>query len=140
VDGRALTFLTPNRPARRYLYLRYVITYLHYQKLGDTARIEAVDAKGFLWATPGPYLRRTMLLSLARKISDRFLPEAFYETTTFTEADGCDERTAEQEADLVMALTHKMNDSLHHEDEDGDEEEHEEHDDEEGQDDDKAGH
>jgi hypothetical protein len=111
IDGKALEFLTPNRPARRYLYLRYVITFLHQQKLGNTKWLDRIEARSYIWATPGPYLRKSMLISLARRISDHFLPEAFYEGT-FTRADGCPERSPEEEDDLAMAFDHKMQDAL----------------------------
>ncbi|KIN00030.1 hypothetical protein OIDMADRAFT_55918 [Oidiodendron maius Zn] len=111
LDGRELKFLTPNQPARRYLYLRYVITFLHQQKLGNMAWVDRVDARGYLWATPGPYLRKSMLLTLARRISDTFLPEAFYDST-FTIADGSPQRSPEDEDDLAMGLDYKMRDAL----------------------------
>jgi hypothetical protein len=52
-----------------------------------------------------------MLISLARRISDHFSPEVFYEST-FTSADGCPQRSPEEEDDLVMAFDHKMQDAL----------------------------
>jgi hypothetical protein len=118
----ALKFLTPNRPARRYLYLRYVITALHQQKLGNVGWLGRVEAKGYLWATPGPYLRESMLRTLARRISDHFLPEVFYDST-FTIADGCPARSPEDEEDLAMGFDHKMQDALAREG--GDEEQNE---------------
>lgn len=50
-----------------------------------------------------------MLIALARRFSDKGLPECFYEST-FTVADGCPQRSAEEEDDLAMALYHKMQD------------------------------
>ncbi|KAG0645443.1 hypothetical protein D0Z07_8664 [Hyphodiscus hymeniophilus] len=111
IDGRALKFLTPNRPARRYLYLRYVFTFLHQQKLGNVDWLSRVEARGCIWATPGPYLRKSMLLTLARRISDQFLPEVFYDST-FTIADGCPQRSPEDEEDLAMGFDHKLQDAL----------------------------
>jgi hypothetical protein len=70
-----------------------------------------VEAKGYLWATPGPYLRKSMLFTLARRISDNFLPEVFYDST-FTIADGCPQRSPEDEEDLAMGFDHKMQDAL----------------------------
>jgi hypothetical protein len=52
-----------------------------------------------------------MLLTLARRISDQFLPEAFYEST-FDIADGCEQRSLEEEEDLAMAFDHKLQDAL----------------------------
>ena len=75
------------------------------------AWVDRVDARGYLWATPGPYLRKSMLLTLARRISDTFLPEAFYDST-FTMADGSPQRSPEDEDDLAMGLDYKMRDAL----------------------------
>lgn len=50
-----------------------------------------------------------MLIALARRFSDQDLPKCFYEST-FTVADGCPQRSAEEEDDLVMALDHKWQD------------------------------
>lgn len=59
-----------------------------------------------------------MLLTLARRVSDHHLPEPFYEST-FTVADGCPQRSPEDEEDLAMGLDHKMQDAFA-EEEDGD--------------------
>jgi hypothetical protein len=116
IDGRELTFLTPNRPAKRYLYLRYVITYLHHKKTGNSEWLEQAmsnsNARGYMWATPGPYLRRSMLVVLARRVSDNFLPEALYDQTTFDDADSCPSRSAEEEEDLVMGLNVRIEDAF----------------------------
>jgi hypothetical protein len=52
-----------------------------------------------------------MLLTLARRISDQFLPEVFYDST-FTIVDGCPQRSPEDEEDLAMGFDHKMHDAL----------------------------
>lgn len=57
-----------------------------------------------LGALQAQYVRQSLLLSLARRISDIYLPEAFYKDTTFTESDGCPARPKEEEVDLAMAL------------------------------------
>lgn len=57
-----------------------------------------------MWPSPGPYLRQSLLVSLARKISGVYLPEAFYEGNTFTDSEGCGARSKEEEDDLAMAL------------------------------------
>lgn len=74
--------------------------------------MERSDAKGYIWATPGPYLRQSMLITLARKVSDTFLPEAWYSGSTFDEADGCPSRDAEAEEDLAMGFNLKIQDSF----------------------------
>lgn len=116
INGRALTFLTPNRPARRYLYLRYAITCIYQKRIGNVEWLDQAllknEARGYIWATPGPYLRRSMLITLARKVSDHFLPEAFYGQSTFTEADGCPGRSADAEEDLAMGLNLRIDDAF----------------------------
>jgi hypothetical protein len=52
-----------------------------------------------------------MLLTLARRISDQFLPEVFYDST-FAIADGCPQRSPEDEEDLAMGFDHKVEDAL----------------------------
>lgn len=70
-----------------------------------------MEARGCVWAIPGPYLRKSMLLTLARRISDKFLPEVFYEST-FSIADGCPQRSSEDEEDLAIGFDHRVQDAL----------------------------
>lgn len=60
-----------------------------------------------------------MLLILARRISDQFLPEVLHDSA-FTIADGSPQRSPEDEEDLAMGFDHKMQDALV--EKDGDEE------------------
>ena len=53
----------------------------------------------------------TQLRTLARRVSDLFLPDIFYDST-FTIADGCPQRSPGEEEDLVMAFDHKLEDTL----------------------------
>ncbi|KAL8686324.1 MAG: hypothetical protein Q9218_007185 [Villophora microphyllina] len=104
LDGKDLQFLTSNRPARRFLYCRFVITYLECKKTGNLDWVKRVDAKGTLWTTPGPYLRKSMLLALARKVSDHFLPAPLVEDGTFEETEGAAKRPAEEEEVMADSL------------------------------------
>jgi hypothetical protein len=52
-----------------------------------------------------------MLLTVARRNSGQFLPEVFYDST-FTTADCCPQRSAEDEEDLAMGFDHKMQGAL----------------------------
>lgn len=61
-----------------------------------------------MWATPGPYLRQLMPKTLAKKASDYYLPEVFYETTTFTETVGSPSRPPEEEETLSVSLNLRM--------------------------------
>ncbi|KAH8802856.1 hypothetical protein F5884DRAFT_756171 [Xylogone sp. PMI_703] len=133
IDGKELKFPTPNRPARRYLYLRYVITLLQQQKLGNTKWLDRIQSKaisGLLWDLTR---EKSMLLALARRVSDHYLPEVFYEST-FTAAEGCPEESPDIDTDLAMAFDHILQDvraeeRYNSDDEEEEEEEEEEEDD-----------
>ncbi|KAJ5939216.1 hypothetical protein N7466_002350, partial [Penicillium verhagenii] len=86
LDGRVLKFLSDNRPRRRYLYFRFLISYLHAKRmdLGDTA--EKVEARRF-WPSSGEYLNRSTLRTLARCVSGCELPAQFVENKTFDDSD-----------------------------------------------------
>lgn len=97
-------FLSNNQPARRYLYFRYLITFLHHRRAGNTEWAESLESYGYMWATPGAYLRKTMLMTLARKASDNYLPEVFWKSKTFDNRPDCPNRTAEEEEILTESL------------------------------------
>ena len=86
-----------------------MITYLHLKNSSNKMDwVSEIEAKGTMWASPGPYLRRSMLVTLARKVSDLYLPESFYSDTTFLVADGCASRVEEEEDDMVSSLTIRL--------------------------------
>ncbi|KAL1968104.1 hypothetical protein VTN77DRAFT_2234 [Rasamsonia byssochlamydoides] len=111
LDGKEMSFCDDNRPARRYFYFRYVMTYLYRKQFENLKWTETIEAQGKMWATPGPYLRKSMLTMLARKISDRYSPEVFWEKT-FTEADGCPTRSSEEEETLALSLAVRMKEEM----------------------------
>ena len=98
------------------------MTYLIQQrrKSSNLSWAAELPSKGHLWATPGPYLRKTLLLSLARKVSDVYLPETFYKEKTFPDLSYAKNRP-EDEADFTKSLADKM--VLHSENALGNEEE-----------------
>ncbi|KAK2821807.1 hypothetical protein FQN49_007651 [Arthroderma sp. PD_2] len=87
IHGKTLTFLGRKRPAKRYLYFRYIMTYLMLKNKGRLDWVQEVETGGCMWATPGKYLRRSMLINLARRVSNCYLPEVFYKTSTFDNTD-----------------------------------------------------
>jgi len=99
IHNKELVFRNSNRPAARYLYFRYVMTYLWHKKKGNSAWAAEIDAKGTMWATPGSYLRGSLLKMLARKVSDRFLPETIYGHQSFEDGE-----TQMKEDDASMAV------------------------------------
>lgn len=72
--------------------------------------VAEIEAKGHMWVTPGPYLRQSMLVTLARQISDHYLPEAFLEGATFAEAAGSPRMSPEDEEIAALSLAMKIDD------------------------------
>ncbi|KAK2813559.1 hypothetical protein FQN49_008284 [Arthroderma sp. PD_2] len=83
LHGKLLTFVGRNRPAKRYLCFRYVMTYLLLKAKGWLGWAKEADAGECMWAVPGPFLQRSMLINLSRLVSGHYLPEEFYNCTTF---------------------------------------------------------
>lgn len=84
IDGRKLTFLNDNRPARRFLYMRYTLAWLQ----ADDKSWEGFKEKvppGNVWASPNKpdgYLRKSILLELGKRTGDK-LPMDLIESGTF---------------------------------------------------------
>jgi hypothetical protein len=87
IDGKELQFLGENRPAKRYLYFRFIITYLNAKRSGFKLFTDQVEAKKNFFASPGSYLRKSTLLSLARNILGCELPPSIFQDTTFETED-----------------------------------------------------
>lgn len=90
LHGRKLTFQNDNRPARRYLYFRYVMALMH----AEYEKWEGYRDKvppGRIWASPSKpegYLRKSVLRGLARKVHDEdILPEELVEAGGFEDTD-----------------------------------------------------
>ena len=79
--------MTDNRPAKRFMYFRFVVSYIFAQKNGHASFLEKVENGKEFWASPGEYLRRSTLISLARNISGLELPPSVLEDKTFEDPD-----------------------------------------------------
>ena len=55
LDNQDLKSLTPNRTAQRYLYFRFLVTYLHAKMMGNKEFTSTVDGRQHFWASPGEY-------------------------------------------------------------------------------------
>jgi hypothetical protein len=66
----------------------------------STDWVNEIPAKGKMWCTPGPYLRRSMLLLLSRECGDHFLPEVFYKEQTFDEQGQGNEKERDMARDM----------------------------------------
>lgn len=88
--------MNDKRPARRYLYYHYITTilrYVRFEKHGWAEKRLTVP-NGSLWATPGPYLRRSMLKVLAESIGDCEPSSVLEAAGTF---EGQDDKSKEEE-------------------------------------------
>lgn len=57
LDGAPLEFVNNFRPACRYLYFKYCVTYLYWKQKGETEWATSLEGlRGYIWATPGTYI------------------------------------------------------------------------------------
>ena len=88
IDGRKLTFLNDNRPARRFLYMRYILAWLHAED-NKWAGFKEKVPPGEVWASPNKpdgYLRKSILLDLGKMTGDR-LPQDLISAGAFEDVD-----------------------------------------------------
>ncbi|KAJ5578511.1 uncharacterized protein N7459_007475 [Penicillium hispanicum] len=80
LDGQVLQLINDNRPRRRYLYFRFIISYLQAKKLQLADVTKKVEAKRF-WPPEGAYLDKLTLKTLACCVSGSELPDDLTENT-----------------------------------------------------------
>ena len=88
LDGRKLSFRNENRPARRFLYARYALAWLHAEASSWTDFKEKVPP-GEIWASPNKpdgYLRKSILVALGKKTGDK-LPKDLIQAGIFEDED-----------------------------------------------------
>ena len=126
IDQRQLTFKGLNQPARRFLYFRFIITYLHAKASGNVSFTNSVEIRKIFWASGGEYLHRSTLRSLARNISGLELPEPLsmnsFDDTSVSELEADSVGTA-LAADLRQAATASMKNGDDEDDDMADEDE-----------------
>ncbi|CAK7208163.1 hypothetical protein SCUCBS95973_000009 [Sporothrix curviconia] len=72
LHGRRLTFLSSFRPSRRYLFFKATVTLLRRRRgevdghWNDLSELPTVGKT--MWATPGPYLKNSILYRFAREV------------------------------------------------------------------------
>ncbi|EEQ27278.1 hypothetical protein McanMca71_005834 [Microsporum canis] len=120
IHRQPLKFQGDRRPATRYLYFRYVVTYLLYKRRLDPIPdiIQGPKSQDKLWPISGPFLRRSMFAKLALEIGRAPLPEIWYEHTTFDsdrhtrkETNHVQNWTSEEEDVLVLKLAAELLDN-----------------------------
>lgn len=98
-ENKELKFPSSFRPARQYLYLRFIITYLHAKSAGNKEFTDSVEFKRSFWASGGQWLNGSTLMSLARNISGVELPETIKENPFF------DAEIPQEEAELSIEIS-----------------------------------
>ncbi|KAI9767852.1 MAG: hypothetical protein M1840_005345 [Geoglossum simile] len=115
LDGKELVFQTQQRPAARFLYYHFVVTLLRCRQYKQPGweRVWTTLKTNRPWPTPGPYLRRSMLIALAQAVGnvDEAEIEKLVESNTFRdgrclakdEEDEIARRVGESHEELVKA-------------------------------------
>lgn len=80
-----MKFLNDNRPRRRYLYFRFIVSYLWARR--DNPQIESHIGGRKFWPSNGEYLNRSTLQTLARCISGCEIPPYLIQNQTFEDLD-----------------------------------------------------
>ncbi|KAL8903424.1 MAG: hypothetical protein Q9171_007408 [Xanthocarpia ochracea] len=127
IHNRELSFLNNNRPARRFLYLRYTLAWLHAND-NNWPGFKEIVPPGTVWASPNKpdgYLRKSILVEIGRRTGDK-LPNDLIEAGAFEDPDSSS-KVADEVA--CIRVTEKIEDHLSgdrdpkSEDEDEDDEE-----------------
>ena len=87
IDGRKLIFLNNNRPARRFLYMRYTLAWLYAE--GRLWNFKEKVPPGEVWASPNKpdgYLRKSILVAMGKKTGDK-LPKNLIDAGVFSDPD-----------------------------------------------------
>ncbi|KAK2762842.1 hypothetical protein FQN54_001017 [Arachnomyces sp. PD_36] len=78
INGKKLTFLNEARPRRRYLFFRYLITYMLLKKDGNVDWAEKIHNEYRAWCSPGSYLQQSTLRTLLQQATGEDLPETMF--------------------------------------------------------------
>ncbi|KAI9876597.1 MAG: hypothetical protein M1830_006155 [Pleopsidium flavum] len=107
LDGTELEFRGTARPGLRYLYWHYVTSILRAIKWEKTSwkDLKAKFPGGPIWATPGPYLRRSMLRHLAQAIGDYDLNDEEFEEGVY---EGAGQKPSTDEEAIAAEVADKL--------------------------------
>ncbi|KAJ5691499.1 hypothetical protein N7488_012234 [Penicillium malachiteum] len=92
-----------NRPRRRYLYFRYIISYLNDKRFNTVTVTQKMESRRF-WPSGGEYLQRSTMVTLARCISGCEIPEDLIQGKAF---DG-DPKPAGDEEEHAMSASSRL--------------------------------
>ncbi|OJJ43919.1 hypothetical protein ASPZODRAFT_145056 [Penicilliopsis zonata CBS 506.65] len=82
LDNRVLSFLSDARPRRRFLYFRFLLSYLD-AKRSNLRDVTTKAETGRFWPSGGVDFRKPTLTALARCVSGCEIPDSLIETQTF---------------------------------------------------------
>lgn len=109
VNHQRLEFRTTARPGRRFLYLHYLLTLFRRKRFNvdgwedDQKKI----TNTYLWGTPGPWLRRSIIKALAFEVGDaEKLEDVIGNQDAFTEFPN--ELSEEKESNMVVGMTYNL--------------------------------
>ena len=111
IDGKRLRFCNENRPARRYLYFRYIMAYIHASK-EKFPDLRTKLPPGRIWASPNKpdgYLRSSALQMLAIRIGDTPLPTDLVDAGAIKDAKTSSDQVIDDKTTaLELAHRHKV--------------------------------
>ncbi|CAG8378583.1 unnamed protein product [Penicillium salamii] len=106
LDNRELLFLSDERPRPRYLYFRFIVSYLRAKRLN---RIDpSIKAKRY-WPLRGKYLNRSTLKTFGKCVTGYDLPDEFITDCTFE-----DSRSEARNREAGMILAADILDQFNH--------------------------
>lgn len=72
INNTRLEFKADARPRRKYLYLHYILTLCRRKRFNVEGWEQDFKkaTNGFIWGTPGPWLRRNIIKALAFEVGD----------------------------------------------------------------------
>jgi hypothetical protein len=92
-----------------------MLTYMYWVKRADDRKtvgcldwVKDVGKNDYMWAVPGPYLRRRFLGKLSSLVCGRALPLPDYKECTFTKTEGSPERGRNEEDEFAGWLKEKI--------------------------------
>lgn len=95
-------------PAKRFLYFRFILTYIFYNQNWIIEFADKIDHLENFWPTPGPYIWRSMLVSLVSNISGCEISSNLLTESTFQDNVHI-RRVTEKFRSLIIKLSlHKL--------------------------------
>ena len=119
-DNLELGFPGPNRPAVRYLYFRFILTYLYWlnreekEGKGGLDWSRDLEKEGVVWAVPGQWLRGKFMNKLSRSICGKDLPLKVLMGCTFDDIEDVNPVSTTEEDRFAKSLRMNLLANLFH--------------------------